>query len=56
MKKEIENLTLRALIGVAAALLIVGAMGLITEAQMNRTFIEQASGLKGGDTFFLQTH
>ena len=49
MKKEIENLTLRALIGVAAALLIVGAMGLITEAQMNRTFIEQASGLKGGE-------
>ena len=49
MKKEIENLTLRALIGVAAALLIVGAMGLITEAQMNRTFIEQSSGLKGGE-------
>lgn len=49
MKKEIENLTLRALIGVAAALLIVAAMGLITEAQMNRTFIEQASGLKGGE-------
>ena len=47
MKKETFNLVIRALIGVAAALIIVGAMGLITEAQGNKTFIQQASGLKG---------
>ena len=49
MKKETFNLVLRALIGVAASLIIVGAMGLITEAQGNKTFVEQASGLKGTD-------
>ena len=47
MKKETFNLVIRALIGVAASLIIVGAMGLITEAQGNKTFVEQASGLKG---------
>ena len=47
MKKETFNLVLRALIGVAASLIIVGAMGLLTEAQGNKTFVEQASGLKG---------
>lgn len=50
MKKETFNLVIRALIGVAAALIIVGAMGLITEAQGNKTFIQQASGLKGTET------
>ena len=49
MKKETFNLVIRALIGVAASLIIVGAMGLITEAQGNKTFVEQASGLKGTD-------
>lgn len=49
MKKETFNLVIRALIGVAASLIIVGAMGLITEAQGNKTFVEQASGLKGGE-------
>ena len=47
MKKETFNLVIRALIGVAASLIIVGAMGLLTEAQGNKTFVEQASGLKG---------
>ena len=47
MKKETFNLVLRALIGVATSLIIVGAMGLITEAQGDKTFVEQASGLKG---------
>ena len=47
MKKETFNLVIRALMGVAASLIIVGAMGLITEAQGNKTFIQQASGLKG---------
>lgn len=50
MKKEIINLILRTLIGVAASLVIVGAMGLITEAQGNKTFVQQASGLKGTET------
>ena len=50
MKKETFNLVLRALIGAAAALVIVGAMGLITEAQGNKTIIEQASGLKATET------
>lgn len=50
MKKEIFNLVIRALIGVAASLVIVGAMGLITEAQGNKTFVQQASGLKGTET------
>ena len=50
MKKETFNLVIRALIGVAASLIIVGAMGLITEAQGNKTFVEQASGLKGTET------
>ena len=49
MKKETFNLVIRALIGVAASLIIVGAMGLITEAQGDKTFVEQASGLKGTD-------
>ena len=49
MKKETFNLVIRLLIGVAASLVIVGAMGLITEAQGNKTFVEQASGLKGGE-------
>ena len=49
MKKETFNLVIRALIGVAASLIIVGAMGLITEAQGEKTFVEQASGLKGTD-------
>lgn len=47
MKKETFNLVIRALIGVAASLIVVGAMGLITEAQGEKTFIQQASGLKG---------
>lgn len=47
MKKETFNLVMRLLIGVAASLVIVGAMGLITEAQGNKTFVQQASGLKG---------
>lgn len=50
MKKQTENLILRALIGVAASLLIVGAMGLFTEAQSNRTLMEQASGVKASET------
>ena len=50
MKKETFNLVIRALIGVAASLVIVGAMGLITEAQGNKTIIEQASGLKAAET------
>lgn len=50
MKKETFNLVIRALIGVAASLVIVGAMGLITEAQGNKTFVQQASGLKGTET------
>ena len=50
MKKEIVNLVLRALIGAAASLIIVGAMGLITEAQGEKSFIQQASGLKGTET------
>ncbi len=50
MKKETFNMVIRALIGVAASLVIVGAMGLITEAQGNKTFVQQASGLKGTET------
>lgn len=50
MKKETKNLVLRALIGVAASLVIVGAMGLITESQGNGTLMEQASGIKGSET------
>ena len=49
MKKETFNLVIRALIGVAASLIIVGAMGLLTEAQGEKTFVEQASGLKDGE-------
>lgn len=47
MKKETFNLVIRALIGVAASLVIVGAMGLVTEAQGEKTLIQQASGMKG---------
>lgn len=50
MKKETFNMVIRALVGVAASLVIVGAMGLITEAQGNKTFVQQASGLKGTET------
>lgn len=50
MKKETFNLVIRALIGVAASLVIVGAMGLITEAQGNKTIIEQAGGVKAAET------
>lgn len=50
MKKETFNLVIRALIGVAASLMIVGAMGLITEAQGQKTIMEQASGLKAAET------
>ncbi|MBR5571572.1 MAG: hypothetical protein IKV99_02895 [Oscillospiraceae bacterium] len=46
MKKQTFNLVIRALIGVAASLLIVGAMGLINESQNNQTLLEQASGVK----------
>ena len=49
MKKQTFNLIIRAIIGVAASLLIVGAMGLITESGAgggNGTIIEQASGVK----------
>ncbi len=49
MKKQTFNLIIRALIGVAASLLIVGAMGLITESGAGGgtgTIIEQASGVK----------
>ena len=49
MKKQTFNLIIRALIGVAASLVIVGAMGLITESGTgggDGTIIEQASGVK----------
>ena len=49
MKKETFNLVMRLLIGVAASLIIVGAIGLITESASNRTLLEQAGGLKGGE-------
>ena len=50
MKKTTFNLVLRALIGVAASLVIVGAMGLINESNSNKTIIEQAAGLKADAT------
>ena len=50
MKKQTFNLVIRALIGVAASLLIVGAMGLINETGGNKTIIEQASGVKADAT------
>ena len=49
MKKQTFNLVIRALIGVAASLMIVGAMGLITEAGVgggSGTLLEQAGGVK----------
>lgn len=50
MKKQTFNLIIRALVGVAASLLIVGAMGLITESGSNKTLLEQASGVKADAT------
>lgn len=53
MKKQTLNLILRALIGVAASLVIVGAMGLITESGLgggNGTLLEQAGGVKADAT------
>lgn len=49
MSKSTLNLVLRALIGVAASLVIVGAMGLITESGGNKLLLEQASGVKAGE-------
>lgn len=50
MKKETFNLIIRALIGVAASLLIVGAMGLITQSQGEAPLLQQASGVKASQT------
>ena len=50
MKKETFNLTIRFLVGLALSLLICAGMILTGRLGSNKPLIQQASGLKGGET------